>query len=94
MLIRLEPDPAKTIAPQLVQMATQSAGQHQMQHIVPPILAIVGTKLTALKQRYGTDGWPKPQAVIEYLETWLAHGIENVQAGKASPWEGDEDLDG
>ncbi len=94
MLIRLEPDPAKTIAPQLVQMATQSAGQHQMQHIVPPILAIVSTKLTALKQRYGTDGWPKPQAVIEYLETWLAHGIENVQAGKDSPWEGDEDLDG
>lgn len=92
LLIRLEPDPAKTVAPQLVQMATEAAGQHQMQHIVPPILTLVTSKLSALKTRYEKEGWPDPKDVIEYLEVWLTHGIEAIQNGDDSPWDGDDDL--
>lgn len=88
-LIRLEPDPAKTIASQVVEMTTNLAGQAQLSQIVPPVLSNIGLKIRGLREQYDEQGWPEGSDVLTFLESWIEHGKTNVEAGH-EPWAGDE----
>lgn len=86
-LIRLDPDPAKTVANHVTRFMLMIAGQSHVQS-GGFILRLVEKKLLALKKRY-PDGLP-PE-LLDYLLTWVEHGKENLENGQDA-WAGDEDL--
>lgn len=91
-LIRLEPDPAKSVSKHITQMLLMTASQAQDQS-GSLILNMVKRKLEALHAMYSEKGWPKGDEVLEYVKNWIDHGRTNVENGH-DPWAGDRDVAG
>lgn len=86
-LIRLEPDPAKAISEKITELAFMSAQQGNAT-AGARVLGLVKKKVQALQARY-TNGLP--DTLLSYMETWIEHGVKNIQEGQ-DPWGGDDDI--
>lgn len=86
--IRLDPDPAKAVAEHVTQIMLTAMGRAQVEQTGGVLLDLVSRKLAAMYTIYEREGWPQGPDVLQYLRTWVDHGIANLEKGR-DPWAGD-----
>ena len=88
-LVRLEPDPARTVANVALNAIMRSNSAQAGDVFIP----LVRKKLAGLKKDYENEGYPSAQEVLTYLDAWLEFGHANLKSGEEA-WPGDEHFGG
>lgn len=98
-MLRLHPDPARSISAYLLSYTNQSilnaaeaaAGEAACE-AAEQIIERYKIKLESLRQTYKEEGeWPEPDELLEYLMRWTLAGLKAIQTG-GEPWKGDPDI--
>lgn len=82
--LRLEPDPAGTVAAYLMQMLGQVIGGHARVSVV--VLEQLDKQLGDADTDWNaTDKWPKPKALLQWVRDLIDVGVQNLKMAR-DPW--------